>query len=83
MCVRAVSISLYKKHAASIGCRRAAFPITLLGATELSLERHAFREARRELGRAVSFNQPDGCQDGRMCHTDVFAKAEAFLASGA
>jgi len=37
MCVRAVSISLYKKHAASIGSRRAAFPITLLGATELSL----------------------------------------------
>ena len=45
-----------------IGCRRAAFPIALLGATELSLERHAFREARRELGRAVSFNQPDAKQ---------------------
>ena len=45
-----------------IGCRRAAFPIALLGATELSLERHAFREARRELGRAVSFNQPDMCR---------------------
>jgi hypothetical protein len=37
VCVRAVSISLYKKHAASIGSKRAAFPITLLGATELSL----------------------------------------------
>jgi len=61
MCVHAVSTSLYKNMQLilPIGCRRAAFPIALLGATELSLERHAFREARRELGRAVSFNQPD------------------------
>ena len=57
-----------------IGCRRAAFPIALLGATELSLERHAFREARRELGRAVSFNQPD------MCRT-VLTKMEKDIAN--
>jgi len=76
MCVRAVSISLYKNMQLilPIGCRRAAFPIALLGATELSLELHAFREARRELGRAVSFNQPD------MCRT-VLTKMEKDIAN--
>ena len=39
MCVHAVSTSLYKNMQLilPIGCRRAAFPIALLGATELSL----------------------------------------------